>query len=177
MVNIEYAMLELKTKMDTPLLEDALYEVDQAAYNKINVHPDFTGQKLIDKYPYVEGVQYLNPILIAEGANLAPNLTEWTHPTNSELIETDTIEIYSSGTYQQSLTNIPALPNMEYAYTVEEVSGNGAFIGVNFVDDKGAFISQINAGNNIKEFKFTTPSTCKVIQIKCSGRATGENTL
>ncbi|MCQ6569293.1 hypothetical protein ACQVPJ_24340 [Bacillus mycoides] len=176
-VNIDYAMLELKVKADVPMLEDALYEVDQATYNKINIDPDFTGQKLMDKFPYVEGVQHLNPILIAEGANLAPNLTEWTHPTNSELIETDTIEIYSSGTYQQSLTNIPALPNMEYAYTVEEVSGNGAFIGVNFVDDKGAFISQINAGNNIKEFKFTTPSTCKVIQIKCSGRETGENTL
>ncbi|MGH0487889.1 BppU family phage baseplate upper protein, partial [Bacillus mycoides] len=176
-VNIDYAMLELKTKMDTPLLEDALYEVDQATYNKINVHPDFTGQKLIDKYPYVEGVQHLNPILIAEGANLAPNLTEWTHPTNSKLIETDTIEIYSTGPYQQSLTNIPALPNMEYAYTVEEISGNGAFIGVNFIDDKGAFITQINADTNMKEFKFTTPSTCKVIQIKCSGRATGENTL
>lgn len=176
-VNIDYAMLELKTKMDTPLLEDALYEVDQATYNKINVHPDFTGQKLIDKYPYVEGVQHLNPILIAEGANLAPNLTEWTHPTNSELIETDTIEIYSTGTYQQSSVNIAALPNVEYVYTAEEVTGNGAFIGVNFVDDKGVFISQINANNNVKEFKFTTPSKCKVIQIKCSGRAIGENTL
>ncbi|MGH1093243.1 BppU family phage baseplate upper protein [Bacillus mycoides] len=176
-VNIDYAMLELKVKADVPMLEDALYEVDHATYNKINIDPDFTGQKLMDKFPYVEGVQHLNPILIAEGANLAPNLTEWTHPTNSKLIETDTIEIYSTGPYQQSLTNIPALPNMEYAYTVEEISGNGAFIGVNFIDDKGAFITQINADTNMKEFKFTTPSTCKVIQIKCSGRATGENTL
>ncbi|MED1406054.1 hypothetical protein P4U07_25280, partial [Bacillus mycoides] len=48
---------------------------------------------------------------------------------------------------------------------------------VNFVDDTGAFISQINADTNSKELKFTAPSKCKVIQIKCSGRATGENTL
>ncbi|WP_144499244.1 BppU family phage baseplate upper protein [Bacillus sp. FDAARGOS_235] len=176
-VNVDYAMLELKTNMDTPLLEDALYEVDQATYNKINVHPDFTGQKLIDKYPYVEGVQHLNPILIAEGVNLVPNLTEWTHPANSKLIETDTIEIYSTGLYQQSTINIPALPNMEYVYTVEEVSGNGAFVGVNFKDDKGTFISQISANNNAKELKFTTPSTCNVIQMKCSGRLAGENIL
>lgn len=52
-VNVNYAMLELKTKIDTRLLEDALYEVDQATYNKINVDPEYSGAKPIDKFPYM----------------------------------------------------------------------------------------------------------------------------
>lgn len=47
------------------MLEDTLYEVDQATYYKINVDP------------YVQSVQHLNPMMLAENGNLIPsfNLT------------------------------------------------------------------------------------------------------
>lgn len=47
----------------------ALYEVDQATYNKINVDAEFSGSKLISKFPYVEGVQHLNPVVNIVGTN------------------------------------------------------------------------------------------------------------
>ncbi|HFK1428034.1 MULTISPECIES: hypothetical protein [Bacillus cereus group] len=47
----------------------ALYEVDQATYNKINIDPEFSSQKLISKFPYMEGVQHLNPALNIAGTN------------------------------------------------------------------------------------------------------------
>ncbi|PEC22792.1 hypothetical protein [Bacillus cereus] len=47
----------------------ALYEVDQATYNKINIDPEFSSQKLMSKFPYVEGVQHLNPVVNIAGTN------------------------------------------------------------------------------------------------------------
>ncbi|MDM5430244.1 BppU family phage baseplate upper protein [Bacillus mycoides] len=178
-VNIDYAMLELKTKMDTntPMLEDALYEVDQATYNKINVDPEYSGSKLIDKFPYVEGIQHLNPVVVTEGANLTPGLSEWTHSANAKVIGIDVLEILSTGLFQQSIVSIEAFPSTTYTYTVEKVEGKGAFIGINFIDGNGNFISQINANNNIPSLTVTTPPNCRRLQLKLTGREPGNNTL
>ncbi|MGH1093450.1 hypothetical protein ACQVUB_28620, partial [Bacillus mycoides] len=176
-INIEYAMLELKTKMDTPLLEDALYEVDQATYNKINVDPEYSGSKLIDKFPYVEGIQHLTPVVVTEGANLTPGLSEWTHSANAKVIGIDVLEILSTGLFQQSMVSIEAFPSTTYTYTVEKVEGKGAFIGINCIDGNGNFISQINANNNIPSLTVTTPPNCRRLQLKLTGREPGNNTL
>ncbi|EOO66998.1 hypothetical protein IIC_05324, partial [Bacillus cereus VD021] len=178
-VNIEYATLELKTKMDTdtPMLEDALYDVDQATYNKINVDPEYSGSKLIDKFPYVEGIQHLNPVVVTEGANLTPGLSEWTHSANAKVIGIDVLEILSTGLFQQSMVSIEAFPSTTYTYTVEKVEGKGAFIGINCIDGNGNFISQINANNNIPSLTVTTPPNCRRLQLKLTGREPGNNTL
>ncbi|MGM2633939.1 hypothetical protein [Bacillus cereus group sp. Bce040] len=54
----------------------ALYEVDQATYNKINIDTEYSGQKLMDKFPYVQGVQHLNPVVVAEGGNFLSSVME-----------------------------------------------------------------------------------------------------
>ncbi|MGH0449045.1 BppU family phage baseplate upper protein, partial [Bacillus mycoides] len=178
-VNIDYATLELKTKMDTDtlMLEDTLYEVDQATYNKINVAPEYSGSKLIDKFPYVEGIQHLNPVVVTEGANLTPGLSEWTHSANAKVIGIDVLEILSTGLFQQSMVSIEGFPSTTYTYTVEKVEGKGAFIGINFIDGNGNFISQINANNNIPSLTVTTPPNCRRLQLKLTGREPGNNTL
>lgn len=68
-INTDYVELELEVNLNLPLLEDTLYEVDQATYNKINVDPEYSGQKLADKFPYVQGVQHLNPVMNIAGTN------------------------------------------------------------------------------------------------------------
>nr|WP_257127208.1 phage baseplate upper protein [Bacillus cereus] len=178
-VSVELAAFELKTKIDSSMvmLEDALYEVDQATYNKINVHPDFTGQKLIDKYPYVQGIQHLNPVVVTEGANLIPGLSEWTHSANAKVVGIDVLEILSTGIYQQSSISIEVFPSTTYTYTVEKVEGTGAFIGINFIDINGKFISQINADNNTPSLTVTTPPNCRGLQLKLTGREPGNNKL
>lgn len=49
-----------------------LYEIDQATYNKIDVDPEYTGDKLAEKFSYVDSVQAIqNPYVISKGKNLA----------------------------------------------------------------------------------------------------------
>ncbi|MED1405095.1 hypothetical protein P4U07_20155, partial [Bacillus mycoides] len=159
------------------MLEDALYEVDQATYNKINVDPEYSGSKLIDKFPYVEGIQHLNPVVVTEGANLTPGLSEWTHSANAKVIGIDVLEILSTGLFQQSMVSIEAFPSTTYTYTVEKIEGKGAFIGINFIDGNGNFISQLNANNNIPSLTVATPPNCRRLQLKLTGREPGNNTL
>ncbi|MGE7885346.1 BppU family phage baseplate upper protein [Bacillus sp. NPDC094077] len=179
LVSVDLAAFELKTKIDSSMvmLEDALYEVNQAIYNKINVDPEYSGSKLIDKFPYVEGIQHLNPVVITEGANLTPGLSEWTHSANAQVVGSDVLEILSTGIYQQSSVSIEAFPSTTYTYTVEKVEGTGAFIGINFIDINGNFISQINADNNTPSLTVTTPPNCRGLQLKLTGREHGNNTL
>lgn len=75
-INTDYVDVEIETNTNLPLLEDSLYEVDKPTFDKINIDPEYTGQKLLDKLPYVQGVQHLNPVVSAEGDNLAPKTSE-----------------------------------------------------------------------------------------------------
>ncbi|WP_235676318.1 hypothetical protein, partial [Bacillus mycoides] len=178
-VSVDLAAFELKTKIDSSMvmLEDALYEVNQETYNKINVAPEYSGAKLIDKFPYVEGIQHLNPVVVTEGENLIPGLSEWTHSANAKVVGTDILEILSTGAFQQSSVSIKVCPSTTYTYTVEKVEGTGAFIGINFIDINGKFISQINADNNTPSLTVTTPPNCRGLQLKLTGREPGNNTL
>ncbi|MED1406056.1 hypothetical protein P4U07_25290, partial [Bacillus mycoides] len=76
-----------------------------------------------------------------------------------------------------SMVSIEAFPSTTYTYTVEKVEGKGAFIGINFIDGNGNFISQINANNNIPSLTVTTPPNCRRLQLKLTGREPGNNTL
>lgn len=75
-ISLDHVEFELKIKIDMPMLmlEDSIYEVDQSTYNKINIDPEFTGKKLTDKFPYVEGIKHLNPILSKDNKYLITNI-------------------------------------------------------------------------------------------------------
>ncbi|MGH0511155.1 hypothetical protein ACQVN8_25645 [Bacillus paranthracis] len=47
----------------------AVYDVPDDVFAKINVDPEYSGQKLADKFPYVEGIQHLNPVVNIDGTN------------------------------------------------------------------------------------------------------------
>lgn len=47
----------------------AVYEVPNDVFNKINIDPEYSGQKLSNKLPYVQGVQHLNPVVTIGGSN------------------------------------------------------------------------------------------------------------
>ncbi|HHB1963453.1 TPA: hypothetical protein ACOQ9V_004707 [Bacillus cereus] len=122
-INTDYVELELEVNTSLPLLEDALYEVDQATYNKINVDPEYSGQKLLDKFPYVQGVQHLNPVVSAEGGNLAPELLEYTFISSGIKIQSTSknsiVLENNSDTMNLIYWLIDVIPNTKYSFGVK----------------------------------------------------------
>ncbi|EEL88963.1 TPA: BppU family phage baseplate upper protein [Bacillus nitratireducens] len=96
-----------------------IYEVDDATYNKIDLDPEYVGQKLADKFPYVEGVKHLNPVISAEGENLFPPFTEWNLHANAKIMSPYEMELEANGSYQMSTVDIKVIPNQDYYIAVE----------------------------------------------------------
>lgn len=135
-INTDYVELELEVNTSLPLLEDALYEVDQATYNKISVDPEYSGQKLLDKFPYVQGVQHLNPVISVEGGNLLPPFTDplWEINGNAKIISPYELELDATSNYNYSIIKVPAIPNQ--AYTVMVNRPDDSIIQINAMDSK-----------------------------------------
>ena len=122
-INTDYIELELEVNTNLPILEDALYEVDQATYNKINVDPEFSGQKLMDKFPYVQGVQHLNPVVVAESGNLIPPFTEWeTVSSVATIMNPYELSIAAMGQQHNNTHTITVLPNTTYSFSYKSSS-------------------------------------------------------
>lgn len=104
----------------------ALYEVDQAIYNKINADPEYSGQKLMDKFPYVEGVQHLNPVVVAEGGNLIPPFTDgrWSIHTNASIVSPYELFLNATAGSQISQMELEVYPNTEYSMSVEALGND-----------------------------------------------------
>lgn len=72
-INTDYIDLEIELKADAGFTNPkvALYEVDDALYNKILV--DWNADDVVNRYPVVEGTQHLQGVgVVAEGENLLP---------------------------------------------------------------------------------------------------------
>ncbi|WP_235621889.1 BppU family phage baseplate upper protein [Bacillus mycoides] len=165
-VNIDYAMLELKTKMDNdaPMLEDALYEVDQATYNKINVDPEYSGQKLVDKFPYTEEMQHLNPVLTAEGGNLIPPLSNATTSTTGigsfEVESAYKAIVKATSNYADFKLNLdtPCIGGQLYTFSCLDLKG---WFSIRTVDSSGKELSRHDIKTGTNNLKFTTPTTAQ----------------
>lgn len=64
----------------------SIYEVSDEVYNKIDVHPEYSKGKLADKFPHVDHMQHLNPVIAIDGVNLFPPVTEFSLPQSSIVI-------------------------------------------------------------------------------------------
>jgi hypothetical protein len=64
-----------------------VYEITAAEYALIDVDANYTGDKLADKFPYVDSVKHVvNPMLTKQGKNLLPPFTDWTLHANAVVI-------------------------------------------------------------------------------------------
>ncbi|HFK1513678.1 BppU family phage baseplate upper protein [Bacillus paranthracis] len=134
-INADYIELELEVNTSLPLLEDALYEVDQTTYNKINVDPEYSGQKLLDKFPYVQGVQHLNPVVSAEGGNLIPPFTDlaWRLHANARVIAPYDLELNATNWNQDNDVRLRVNANQKYnlsfpmacVFKINSINSNG----------------------------------------------------
>lgn len=152
LINTDYVELELEVNTNLPLLEDALYEVDQATYNKINVDPEYSGQKLLDKFPYVQGMQHLNPVVVSEGYNLLPPFTEWqTIHKNNTILSPYKIEVNPDGNYQACRHRVSIIPGLKY--TLQRDTKEGVMYA-SFYNEKNEMIfgGLLNPNEKVKTF-------------------------
>lgn len=86
-----------------------LYEIDAATYAKIDVDPEYTGKKLAEKFPYVDGVQHVTcPMITKVGKNMLPPFTEWTLNAGDNI----------KGPYEVELTSGGAIPAIDTTFSV-----------------------------------------------------------
>lgn len=171
-INTDYVELELEVNTSLPLLGDALYEVDQATYNKINVDPEYSGQKLADKFPYVQGVQHLNPVVTVEGGNLIPPFTEWTLHANARVLSAYELQlVVADGGLRQSSVRINAIPGQKYTFKGSLDNTVGKYIirvfGENGTGIPGGPYHEISNGS----VTFTTPANATQIDITIDNRS------
>ncbi|NBI30729.1 hypothetical protein ERL59_17400, partial [Chengkuizengella sp. YPA3-1-1] len=101
-----------------------VYEITVEEYAKIDVDPEYTGDKLAEKFPYVDGVKHVtNPVITKTGKNLLPPFTEWNLHEDAAVITPNELELNANGNWKSSYVDVPVMPNQEYtfSYTVEQI--------------------------------------------------------
>jgi len=111
----------------------SVYQIDQATYNLIDIDPEYTGDKLAEKYPFGEGYQVVqDPMVTVAGKNLLPPFySEYEQAALSPA--SSIVTILSPYSLQMVVTdataetakpiNVDCLPNTQY--TITNPSSNG----------------------------------------------------
>ncbi|WP_251025341.1 hypothetical protein [Bacillus sp. ISL-57] len=142
-INTDYAELEIGLKQGAVLFDPCipLYEVPADEYTKILV--DWNDTEVINRYPKVQGVQHLqNPVIMAEGENMAPPFNEWTIHANAKAISPYELELNSTGSNQSSMASkFPIVAEQSYIAYMDEVANGGFY--VEYFDANNAYISGV----------------------------------
>ncbi|MFS1513037.1 hypothetical protein VQL36_11460 [Chengkuizengella sp. SCS-71B] len=133
-----------------------VYEITEEEYNLIDVDPEWKGDKLAEKFPYVNG--YSNVI-----ENLIPPFYEWDRINNDATILSP-YELYlnPTGTYKSSKVNIKVAPNTEYTLLFPKISSQHYYDIVMYDESDNQIDQKYNARENAV---FTTPSNTKSVSI------------
>lgn len=152
-----------------------IYEIDPATYNKIDVDLEFTGQKLVEKYPYVDNMKSLQGVYLRQpGKNLVPPFIDWEPDveTLQRIIDPYTLAIDST-TYNATIrtVEIPILP-----FTTYTLSGSfsvpGISLDVMFLTPDGVYEFQDTIHSAAPSVMFQTFATSK-IQLKFNTDSVG----
>lgn len=156
----------------------AVYDVPGDVFAKINVDPEYSGQKLADKFPYVQGVQHLNPVVVADGGNLIPPFTDssWYIHVNAKVINPYELELNSKESYNSSFVTIPVVKGIKYTLSVPATSYD-IMLYKTAAGGAGTVITFLKAGTS---HTFTVDDSYQgFINIRCGneGAATGKFTF
>lgn len=149
-----------------------MYEIDAATYAKVDVDPEWSGDKLAARYPYVDGVKHVtNPAITKIGKNLLPPLTQqW---ALGGVGATQSIK----GPYETEVTSvnwstgpditIDAMPNRAYTFSINDVNGTLTDNAFDIWSLDASNISTTIAYNNTSSpYTFNTPSSCMKLRLK-----------
>ncbi|MGG1637230.1 hypothetical protein [Paenibacillus sp. NRS-1760] len=153
-----------------------LYEISAAEYAKIDVDPEYTGEKLAEKFPYVDSVKHLrNPAIRKKGKNLLPPLTQWIVHANSVVTEPYKLTLNATANYQYSTIFIPVLPLTTYTINLGNVAGQ-----FNNIVERNAALATITffQGNPATTNRtFTTSATTAFLDVQIASSSLGTFTF
>lgn len=140
-----------------------LCEISQEIYNKIDLDPDYSGQKLMDKFPYVEGVRHLNPMVVAESGNLIPPFTEWeTVSSVAKIMNPYELSMAAMGQQHNNTHTITVLPNTTYSFSYKSSSHVRYDLQLR---DSNSAVEKTFACYDGLPLTFTTSGTTKSIRV------------
>jgi hypothetical protein len=155
-----------------------LYEIPQEIYDKIDVDPEYTGDKLAEKFPYVDSVQHIqNPYVIARGKNLLPPFTQCITINSAgikEIIEPYKLKITKTATgwrIERVELNIAENTTYTASYTLEasDVVGSGAYLEIKYYDKDniqiGMWENSLLTSSQYYFKTFTTPQGTAKLQV------------
>lgn len=115
-----------------------LYEVDSATYAKVGVDPEFTGEKLAAKYPYVDDIKPVFALHFRKfGKNLLPYFNDWRPYSNPNAPIV-------------SLTEIDVTSTNGFDYFVPVIPGTRVSVQVHSNDPKGRISHVFHDANNVQ---------------------------
>ncbi|MCR8635741.1 hypothetical protein [Paenibacillus radicis (ex Xue et al. 2023)] len=146
----------------------SLYEISASDYAKIDVDPEFTGDKLAAKYPYTEGITNVNGLYVTKsGKNLLPPFNEWTVNGPFSISSPYSTTLIATASNQQIDVKIPALGST--LYNASCAVPNGAVLELYEASSLGGtftFIGNIAGDGTFKSRIFTTAASTTFIQYK-----------
>lgn len=147
----------------------ALYEVSAEEYNKINVDPEWSGDKLAERYPYVDGVKHAsNPVITKIGKNLLPPFFQWTMEGGSyNFIGPYELEVIATDWHAGPFILIDSLPQTKYTLCFGEMAGVAYSISSR---DSSNVSTPVIADSTQAVVTFTTPANSARILIKIKNR-------
>lgn len=101
---------------------------------------------------------------------------KWTFANAYSVIDDVTVSGTPTGQYQQGsiagATSYPVIPGQTYTLSATQVDGNGAFIGLAWLDSSRTQIGNANASSNSPSVTGTVPSGISYVSVVFSNRAT-----
>jgi hypothetical protein len=158
----------------------SLYEIPQFIYDKIDVDAAYTGDSLVDKFPYIDSVQHvMNPYVKNSGKNLIPPFTsgKWTQATSAFNFTDDYSTIEQATSSSQYIEyDLECFPNVQYTFSIQY---SDAYYQITTLDKSGNILS-VNFSSTLKSvipYTFTTDSNAKSIRIRLHNGGLGAGTF
>lgn len=148
-----------------------LYKIDEATYQKIDIDPEYTGDRLVAKYPYVDGIKHLEDFgMSLVGINQIPPVTSsaWILHSNAKVLGPYELQLNAVSDAEHSTCTIPVLPNTTYRFSWD---GNEGLAYVEELDVSMGFV------RSSKLEPFTTLSVTRYIRIFASNHQMGAGTF
>ncbi|MFK7692849.1 C1q-like domain-containing protein [Paenibacillus sp. HJGM_3] len=95
-----------------------VYEITSAQYALIDVDPEWTGDRLASRFPYVDSVKHLNGASVTKyGKNLLPPFYEWKLHANAVVTEPYKLTLNATADFQSSTYRVPVMPSTTYTFS------------------------------------------------------------
>jgi len=152
-----------------------LYQVSAAEYAKIDVDPEYTGEKLAEKFPYADSVKHLrNPAIRKKGRNLFPPFTQWVvNAANAKVLAPYVLQLVATAPYQYTDFEFQCLPNTQYTFSLPNVANQ--FVNLVELDAAKNVITFVQGFSFPKTW--TTRATTSIIRVQLGSNVAGTFTF